>query len=71
MNEDHRVRVEVRAIHAVYTSRKSGKSFSDLMNEPGTLSVAAAVLVHEGSELLAVANGLRVRWFSWHGGLTR
>lgn len=30
----------------------------------GALSVAAAVLVHEGSELLAVANGLRVRWFS-------
>lgn len=27
----------------------------------GFLSVAAAVLVHEGSELLAVANGLRVR----------
>ena len=30
----------------------------------GALSVAAAVLIHEGSELLAVANGLRVRWFS-------
>lgn len=29
-----------------------------------TLSLAAAVLVHEGSELLAVANGLQVRFFS-------
>jgi Cd2+/Zn2+-exporting ATPase len=28
----------------------------------GFLSVAAAVLIHEVSELLAVANGLRVAW---------
>ena len=29
---------------------------------PGIIGVAAAVVAHEGSELLAVANGLRAAW---------